>query len=253
MERGRDREPSATGAIEAARAALLVIDAQNWVMDEANRPPRPEFYAAARETVIPNIARLIAAARAAGAEVVYTVMENATRDGRDRSLDYKLSGFFIAKGSRDARVIDASTAHRTHPDWVYGLPEYDSGQPKRIAEAARISNPGCYALTSVALLHPLIAGGLIPADHPVTINAVSGYSGGGKPLIARFENPDSPDRIDAGVRVYALNLTHKHVPEIQTHAGLSVRPLFVPSVGRYRQGMIVQIRSEEHTSELQSH
>ena len=107
MERGRDREPSATGAIEAARAALLVIDAQNWVMDEANRPPRPEFYAAARETVIPNIARLIAAARAAGAEVVYTVMENATRDGRDRSLDYKLSGFFIAKGSRDARVIDA--------------------------------------------------------------------------------------------------------------------------------------------------
>ena len=107
MERERDRKLGRTGAIEAARTALLVIDAQNWVMDEANRQPRPEFYAAARETVIPNIARLIAAARGAGAEVVYTVMENATRDGRDRSLDYKLSGFFIAKGSWDARVIDA--------------------------------------------------------------------------------------------------------------------------------------------------
>ncbi len=141
----------------------------------------------------------------------------------------------------DARVIDASTAHRTHADWVYGLPEYDAEQPRRIAEAARVTNPGCYALTSVALLHPLIAGGLISADFPITINAVSGYSGGGKPLIARFENPDAPDRIDAGVQVYALGLEHKHVPEIQAHAGLALRPLFVPSVGRYRQGMIVQI------------
>ncbi len=140
-----------------------------------------------------------------------------------------------------ARVIDASTAHRTHPDWVYGLPEYDPEQPRRIAEAPRVTNPGCYALTSIALLHPLIAGGLIPADHPVTINAVSGYSGGGKPLIERFENPDSPDRIEAAIQIYALGLKHKHVPEIQVHAGLRVRPLIVPSVGRYRQGMIVQI------------
>ena len=141
----------------------------------------------------------------------------------------------------DARVIDASTAHRCHPDWIYGLPEYDAEQPRRIAEATRVTNPGCYALTSVALLHPLILAGVIPADYPITINAVSGYSGGGKPLIARFENPDSPDRIEAGVQVYALGLKHKHVPEIQTHAGLAARPLFVPSVGRYRQGMIVQI------------
>jgi len=143
--------------------------------------------------------------------------------------------------SNTARVIDASTAHRVHEDWVYGLPEYDADQPRRIADAARVTNPGCYALASVALLHPLVAAGLIPADHPVTINAVSGYSGGGKSMIDSFENPDSPDRIQAPVRVYSLGLKHKHVPEIQTRAGLSVRPLFVPSVGRYYQGMIVQV------------
>lgn len=139
------------------------------------------------------------------------------------------------------RVIDASTAHRTHAEWVYGLPEYDAGQARRIAEAMRVANPGCYALASVALLHPLIAAGLLPADHPVTINAVSGYTGGGRPLIERFEDPNAADHIDATVRVYALGLKHKHVPEIQVRSGLRGRPLFVPSVGRFRQGMIVQV------------
>ncbi|MFQ5774650.1 MAG: N-acetyl-gamma-glutamyl-phosphate reductase [Kiloniellaceae bacterium] len=139
------------------------------------------------------------------------------------------------------RVIDASTAHRTHPEWVYGFPEYDGEQPRRIGEAKRVANPGCYALGAVALLHPLISAGLLPADHPITINAVSGYSGGGRKLIESFENPESPERIAAPFRVYALGLDHKHVPEIQARGGLGVRPLFVPSVGRFRQGMIVQI------------
>ncbi len=139
------------------------------------------------------------------------------------------------------RVIDASTAHRTHPDWVYGLPEYDADHSRRIREARRVSNPGCYALASVALLHPLVAGGLLPADHPVTINAVSGYSGGGRALIERFEKPESPDHIASAFRVYALALAHKHVPEIRMRGGLDARPLLVPSVGRFRQGMIVQI------------
>ena len=139
------------------------------------------------------------------------------------------------------RVIDASTAHRTEPDWVYGFPELDDGQPERIGAAKRVSNPGCYALSSVALLRPLVAGGLLPADYPVTINAVSGYSGGGRQLIERFEQADGPDHIDAPFRVYALDLAHKHVPEIQKHSGLQVRPLLVPSVGRFRQGMIVQV------------
>lgn len=141
----------------------------------------------------------------------------------------------------DVRVIDASTAHRVHPDWVYGLPEFDAAQPKLIAGAKRVTNPGCYALASVALLHPLIAARLVPPETPISINAVSGYSGGGRKMIEQFENPDSPEHIAAPFRVYALGLAHKHVPEIHRRSGLTVRPLFVPSVGRFRQGMIVQI------------
>lgn len=139
------------------------------------------------------------------------------------------------------RVIDASTAHRTHPDWVYGLPEYEPGHEARIGAARRVTNPGCYALASIALLHPLIQAGILPADHPLTINAVSGYTGGGKALIESFENRESPSYSDAAFRVYALGLQHKHVPEIQVRSGLTARPLFVPSVARFRQGMIVQI------------
>ena len=141
----------------------------------------------------------------------------------------------------DLRVIDASTAHRSDAEWVYGLPELDAGQTRRIATAKRVSNPGCYALASVALIHPLIAAGLLPADTPVTINAVSGYSGGGRKLIERFEDSDSAEPIAAPFRVYGLGLAHKHVPEIQVRGGLAVRPLLVPSVGRFRQGMIVQV------------
>jgi N-acetyl-gamma-glutamyl-phosphate reductase len=141
----------------------------------------------------------------------------------------------------DTRLIDASTAHRVDPDWVYGLPELDADQPNRIAGAKRVTNPGCYALSSVALLYPLVAAGLVPAETPISINAVSGYSGGGRKMIAQFEDPDSPDAIAAPFRVYALGLNHKHVPEIHRRSGLARRPLLVPSVGRYRQGMIVQI------------
>ncbi len=141
----------------------------------------------------------------------------------------------------DLRVIDASTAHRSDAEWVYGLPELDAEQTRRIGAAKRVSNPGCYALASVALIHPLIAAGLLPADAPVTINAVSGYSGGGRKLIERFEDSDSAEHIAAPIRVYGLGLAHKHVPEIQVRGGLALRPLFVPSVGRFRQGMIVQV------------
>jgi N-acetyl-gamma-glutamyl-phosphate reductase len=139
------------------------------------------------------------------------------------------------------RLIDASTAHRVHPDWVYGLPELDAEQSERIAHAKRVTNPGCYALASVALLRPLVAAGLVPAATPISINAVSGYSGGGRKMIEQFEDPANPEPIAAPFRVYALGLAHKHVPEIHRRAGLSLRPLFVPSVGRFRQGMIVQI------------
>lgn len=141
----------------------------------------------------------------------------------------------------DTVVIDASTAHRVADGWVYGFPELDPGHTSVIKSAKRIANTGCYAVASVALLHPLVAAGLVPADYPVTINAVSGYTGGGKKLIASFEDPSAENPIDAAIRVYALGLAHKHVPEIQRYAGLSHPPLFVPSVGRFAQGMIVQV------------
>ncbi|NQV54425.1 MAG: N-acetyl-gamma-glutamyl-phosphate reductase [Rhodospirillales bacterium] len=141
----------------------------------------------------------------------------------------------------DARVIDASTAHRTAEGWVYGFPEYDGGQADKIKSASRVSNPGCYAISSVSILHPLISAGLLPADHPVTINAVSGYSGGGKALIAAFEDPGVPDHTDSNYFLYGLGLEHKHTEEIRVLGSLKNRPLFVPSVGRFAQGMAVSL------------
>jgi len=139
------------------------------------------------------------------------------------------------------RVIDASTAHRVADGWVYGFPEMESGQAEHIAKAGRVTNPGCYALTSVSILHPLIMAGLLPVGAPVTINAISGYSGGGKKLIAAFEDPADADYTEAPFYAYGLTLQHKHLPEITHWSGLAQPPVFVPSVGRYAQGMIVQI------------
>jgi N-acetyl-gamma-glutamyl-phosphate reductase len=146
----------------------------------------------------------------------------------------------MVKGT-NARVIDASTAHRTDPGWVYGFAELAPGQKEKIAHAARVTNPGCYACSAVALLKPLTAAGIVPADFPVTINAISGYSGGGKKMITSYEDSSAPDHTESPFRVYALGLEHKHVPEIERHSGLTTRPLFVPSVGNFRQGMIVQV------------
>lgn len=141
----------------------------------------------------------------------------------------------------DVRVIDASTAHRIAEGWDYGFPEMDPGHGAIIAASKRVANTGCYAVASVAMLHPLVENGVIAAEWPITINAVSGYSGGGKKMIAGFEDPNSPDPIDTPFRVYGLGLAHKHIPEIQVWSGLARSPIFVPSVGRYREGMIVQI------------
>jgi len=140
-----------------------------------------------------------------------------------------------------SRLIDASTAHRTAAGWVYGFPEYQPDHAKVVAAATRVSNPGCYALTSVAILYPLVQAGLVATDWPVTINAISGYSGGGKAMIASFEDAAALDHTETPFRVYGLGLNHKHLPEITKWAGLSHSPLFVPSVGRFAQGMIVQV------------
>jgi len=139
------------------------------------------------------------------------------------------------------RVIDASTAHRTQAGWAYGFPEYGPGHREAIQASHRIANPGCYAITAVAMLNPLVRAGLLPAEFPATLSGVSGYSGGGKALIAAFEDPDAPDSIDATVHFYGLWLKHKHLPEVTRWSGLAHAPVFLPSVGRYRQGMAVHL------------
>ncbi len=144
----------------------------------------------------------------------------------------------IAPDLRDlpCRVIDASTAHRTDLAWEFGFPELDAGARGRIAAAKNVSNPGCYSTGAIALLKPMIDAGLVAPDHPITINAVSGYSGGGKAMIADFEE----GRVQGGF-VYATSQHHKHLPEIMARAGLLRKPIFVPQVGQFAQGMIVQV------------
>jgi N-acetyl-gamma-glutamyl-phosphate reductase len=139
------------------------------------------------------------------------------------------------------RVIDASTAHRTAPGWAYGFPEMEPDQRAKIAASKRVSVGGCYATGFIALVRPLTRAGIIPTDFPVTVNAVSGYSGGGKSMIAEFEDKSSAAYTDTVVRTYALTLSHKHLPEMQMHAKLAHPPVFAPSVGRFYRGMMVEV------------
>jgi N-acetyl-gamma-glutamyl-phosphate reductase len=141
-----------------------------------------------------------------------------------------------AKGKIGPKIIDASTAHRTAPGWVYGFPELAAGQGEAIQTAQRVANPGCYATGAIALIRPLIDAGLMPTDFPLCLPAVSGYSGGGRPMIEAYEQGTAP-----AFELYALGLKHKHIPEIMAHTGLRRRPLFVPAVANFKQGMLVQI------------
>ena len=137
---------------------------------------------------------------------------------------------------RKPRIIDASTAHRTAPGWVYGFPELQVGQAQAVAVAERVANPGCYATGAIALVRPLIDAGLLAADMPLSLPSVSGYSGGGRPMIEAYEAGRAPL-----FETYALGLQHKHIPEIMHCTGLTARPLFIPSVGNFRQGMLVNL------------
>ncbi|MFT3808756.1 MAG: N-acetyl-gamma-glutamyl-phosphate reductase [Micropepsaceae bacterium] len=134
------------------------------------------------------------------------------------------------------KLIDASTAFRVNPDWVYGFPELNDAQMAQVKAAKRVSNPGCYPTGAIALIRPLVDAGIIPADFPISINAVSGYSGGGKQMIEQYESGQGPS-----FDLYGLTLNHKHVPETQLYSGLTRRPIFVPSVGNYKQGMLVSV------------
>lgn len=141
----------------------------------------------------------------------------------------------------NVRVIDASTAHRVADGWDYGFAEMDAGQRVKIAASKRVSNPGCYPTGFIALVRPLVEAGIVPTDFPLTVNAVSGYSGGGKAMIEEFEKADSPNYVETVMRAYALTLAHKHVPEMQMHSRLAHPPVFAPSVGRYYRGMLVEV------------
>jgi N-acetyl-gamma-glutamyl-phosphate reductase len=142
----------------------------------------------------------------------------------------------MSLGNKAPKVLDASTAHRVNPDWVYGFAEMAPGQADRIANAKLVANPGCYPTGGIGLIRPLTDAGLIPTDYPLTINAVSGYSGGGKAMIQAHETDGGP-----AYELYGLGLEHKHVPEIQLYGQLTHRPIFVPAVGHYNQGMLVSV------------
>jgi N-acetyl-gamma-glutamyl-phosphate reductase len=139
-------------------------------------------------------------------------------------------------GAAAPKVLDASTAFRVAADWTYGFPELTPDQADKIRAARKVSNPGCYPTGAIALLRPLVDATVLPADYPVTVNAVSGYSGGGKSMIASFEDGSAP-----AFELYGLGFEHKHLPELQLYSRLTRRPIFVPSVGNYRQGMLVSV------------
>lgn len=139
-------------------------------------------------------------------------------------------------GKPGPKIIDASTAHRTAEGWVFGFPELAAGQREAVQKASRVSNPGCYSTGAIALVRPLIDAGLLPKDHPLTLPAVSGYSGGGRSLIEAHESGAAP-----AFETYALTLKHKHLPEIVKYTGLTRRPIFIPSVGNFKQGMLVDL------------
>lgn len=139
-------------------------------------------------------------------------------------------------GAKAPKIIDASTAHRTAPGWVYGFPELAAGQKDAVAQATRVSNPGCYATGAIALIRPLVDAGLVPADFPLSLPSVSGYSGGGRSMIEAYEAGSAPP-----FEVYGLGLAHKHIAEIMRYTGLARRPIFIPSVGNFAQGMLVQL------------
>ena len=141
-----------------------------------------------------------------------------------------------AMAGHQPKIIDASTAHRTAAGWVFGFPELTTDQRNAVANAQRVANPGCYASGAIALLRPLVDAGVLPPDHPVCLAAVSGYSGGGRSMIEAYEKGEAP-----AYELYALGLQHKHIPEIMAYTGLTRRPIFIPAVGNFAQGMLVEL------------
>lgn len=153
---------------------------------------------------------------------------------------------FIDKDNDHVRIIDASTAHRTNPDWAYGFPELSSAHREKIAKSNRVAVPGCYASGFNSIVYPLVSSGIIPADYPVFAYATSGYSGAGKKAIAVYEGEDKPFEFNSP-RQYALSQAHKHLPEMQAVAGLKYKPMFNPMVCDYFSGMVVSVPIQTRT------